>query len=61
MEASGQLHHQGKSPWYQLDRQLGGPQRCSGLDSHSSNSLETCFIVDEQTVVPLLYIKYSVH
>jgi hypothetical protein len=33
MEVSGQLHPlypQGKSPWYPLDRRLGGPQsRCT--------------------------------
>jgi hypothetical protein len=35
MEMSGQLHvpaalPQGKSPWYTLDRRLGGPQSRSG-------------------------------
>jgi hypothetical protein len=35
MEVSGQLHApadllQGKSPWYPLDRRLGGPQSRSG-------------------------------
>jgi len=24
------LYPQGKSPWYPLDRRLGGPQSCSG-------------------------------
>jgi len=37
MEVSGQLHApvalpQGKSPWYPLDRGLGGPQSWSGRD-----------------------------
>jgi hypothetical protein len=36
MEVSGQLHApaalpQGKSPWYPLDKRLGGPQSRSGL------------------------------
>jgi len=30
MEVSGQLHLQGKSPWYPLDRRLSGPQNRSG-------------------------------
>jgi hypothetical protein len=31
MEVSGQLHR-GKSPWYPLDRRLGGPSWGSGGD-----------------------------
>jgi hypothetical protein len=30
MEVSGQLYLKGKSPWYPLDRRLGGPQSRSG-------------------------------
>jgi len=40
---SGQLHAsasllQGKSPWYPLDRRLGGPQSQSGRDGEEKNS-----------------------
>jgi hypothetical protein len=43
MEMSGQLHapaalHQGKSPWYPLDRRLGGPQSRSGRGGEEKNS-----------------------
>jgi len=43
MEVSGQLHAlplypQGKSPWYPLDRRLGGPQSCSGQGGEEKNS-----------------------
>jgi hypothetical protein len=43
MEVSGQLHApaalpQGKSPWYSLDRRLGGPQNRSGRDGEERNS-----------------------
>jgi hypothetical protein len=43
MEVSGQLHAlatltpQGKSPWYPLDRRLGGPQGHSGHGSEEKN------------------------
>jgi hypothetical protein len=32
------LHTQGKSPWYPLDRRLGGPQSRSGRDGEEKNS-----------------------
>jgi len=40
---SGQLHApaaypQGKSPWYPLDRRLGGPQSRSGRGGEEKNS-----------------------
>jgi hypothetical protein len=43
MEVSGQLHApvalpQGKSPWYPLDRRLGGPQSRSGRGGLEKNS-----------------------
>jgi len=43
MEVSGQLHasatlHPGKSPWYPLDRRLGGPQNRSGRGGGEKNS-----------------------
>jgi hypothetical protein len=43
MEMSGQLHvpaalPQGKSPWYPLDRKLGGPQNRSGQRGVEKNS-----------------------
>jgi len=44
MEVSGQLHSpaalpQGKSPWYPLDRRLGGPQsRSEHSDGEENNS-----------------------
>jgi hypothetical protein len=43
MELSGQLHvpavlPQGKSPWYPLDRRLGGPQSRSGRGGEEKNS-----------------------
>jgi hypothetical protein len=43
MEVSGQLHApalypQGKKPWYQLDRRLGGPQSQSGSSGEEKNS-----------------------
>jgi hypothetical protein len=43
----GQLHPQGKSPWYPLDRRLGGPQSRSGRDGElttdSSEFNEICY------------------
>jgi hypothetical protein len=43
MEVSGELHApaalpQGKSPWYQLDRRLGGTQSRSGRGGEEKNS-----------------------
>jgi hypothetical protein len=43
MEVSGQLHvpaalSQGKSPWYPLDRRLGGPQSLSRRGGEEKNS-----------------------
>jgi hypothetical protein len=43
MEVSGQLHSsaaltQGRSPWYALDRRLGGPQSQSGRGGEEKNS-----------------------
>jgi hypothetical protein len=43
MEVSGQLQApaalpQGKSPWYPLDRRLGGPQSRSGRGGEEKNS-----------------------
>jgi hypothetical protein len=43
MEVSGQLHApaalpQGKSPYYPLERRLGGPQSRSGLSDEEKNS-----------------------
>jgi len=38
MEVSGQLHSQGKSPWYPLDRRLGGSQTQSGHGGEEENS-----------------------
>jgi hypothetical protein len=43
MEVSGQLHGpagltQSKSPWYTLDRRLGGPQSRSGRGGEEKNS-----------------------
>jgi hypothetical protein len=32
------LYPQGKSPWYPLDRRLGGPQSRSGRDGEEKNS-----------------------
>jgi hypothetical protein len=32
------LYPQGKSPWYPLDRRLGGPQRWSGYGGKEKNS-----------------------
>jgi len=31
------LYPQGKSPWYPLDRRLGGPQGCSGRGGEEKN------------------------
>jgi hypothetical protein len=43
MEVSGQIHAPaalppGKSPWYSLDRRLGGPQSRSGHGGDEKNS-----------------------
>jgi hypothetical protein len=43
MEVSGQFHApaallQEKSPWYPLDRRLGGPQSHSGRSGEEKNS-----------------------
>jgi hypothetical protein len=43
MEVSGQLHFpaalpQGKTPWYPLDRRLGGPQSRSGRGGEEESS-----------------------
>jgi len=32
------LHPQGKSPWYPMDRRLGGPQSHSGHGGEEKNS-----------------------
>jgi hypothetical protein len=32
------LYTQRKSPWYPLDRRLGGPQSCSGHSGEEKNS-----------------------
>jgi hypothetical protein len=37
-EWSASLYPQGKSPWYPLDRRLGGPQSRSGRDGGEKNS-----------------------
>jgi hypothetical protein len=42
-EVSGQIHDpaallQGNSPWYPLDRRLGGPQSLSGRGGEEKNS-----------------------
>jgi hypothetical protein len=40
MEGSSQLYTQVKSPWYQLDRRLGGPQsRCECGEEKNSQPL----------------------
>jgi hypothetical protein len=46
MEVSGQftprpLYPQGESPWYPLDRRLGGPQSRSGRGGEEKNSQPT--------------------
>jgi len=43
MEVSGQLHAAaalppGQSPWYTLNRRLGGAQSCSGHSDEEKNS-----------------------
>jgi len=43
MEVSDELHAsaalpEGKSPWYSLDRRLGGPQSRSGRGGEEKNS-----------------------
>jgi hypothetical protein len=43
MEVSGQLHApaalpQGKSPWYSLDKRMGGPQSSSERGGEEKNS-----------------------
>jgi hypothetical protein len=38
MEVSGQLYPQGNSPWYPLDRRLGGPQSRSARGGEEKNS-----------------------
>jgi hypothetical protein len=43
MEVSGQLHAsptlpQGKSPWFPLDRKMGGPQSRSGRGGEEKNT-----------------------
>jgi len=32
------FYSQGKSPWYPLDRRLGGPESCSGCSGEETNS-----------------------
>jgi hypothetical protein len=38
MEVCGQLHPKGRSPWYPLDRRVGGPQSRSGLGGEEIKS-----------------------
>jgi hypothetical protein len=67
--ASGQLHApaalpQGKSPWYPLDRRLGGPQSRSGRGGEEKNSHPPPGIEpqnpDRQARSPALYrLSYS--
>jgi hypothetical protein len=69
MEVSGQLHSrplypQGKSPWYPLDRRLGGPQSQSGhtaktqTPDHLSHSISYIFM---WLVLNMKYVKLYDH
>jgi hypothetical protein len=57
MEVSGQLHDpdalpQGESPWYPLDRRLGGPQSRFGHSCEYKvfRSIHVRFAVDEDAL-----------
>jgi hypothetical protein len=39
------LYPQGKSPWYPLDRRLGGPQSRSGRGGEEKNSQHPIIII----------------
>jgi hypothetical protein len=62
MEVSGQLHSQGKSPLYPLDRRMGGLQSRSGRGSEEKNfqlmlGLEPPIIQRYTTELSLLLLK----
>jgi hypothetical protein len=64
MEVSGQLHDlalypQGKSPWYPLDRRLGGPQSRSERGEEEKNSQPLAGLEPPimQSVVPSSYLR----
>jgi hypothetical protein len=48
------LYPQGKSPWYPLDRRLGGPQSWSGRGAEEKNIPNPC-----QDSNPRLFNPYS--
>jgi len=53
MGVSGQLHSQGKSPWYPLGRKLGGAQSLSGHSGEEANKMYKLIV----ELVPLPYFK----
>jgi hypothetical protein len=40
-----QLYPEGKSPWYSLDRRLGGPQSRSGHSGGEEKNSQPLFII----------------
>jgi hypothetical protein len=62
MEVSGQLHTrplypQGKSPWYPLDRRLGGPQSWSRRGGEKKNSQTLPAL--EPPIIQLVALRYT--
>jgi len=60
MEVSGQFHAPvtlvwGKSPWYLLDRGLGGHQIQSGCDCEEKESFPALLGTEPQSFNPILY------
>jgi hypothetical protein len=54
------FYPQGKSPWYPLDRRLGGPQSCSGHGGEEKNSTYINYKLFFR--IPfVLYLKISWH
>jgi hypothetical protein len=47
------LYPQGKSPWYPLDRRLGGPQSWSGCSGEEKNS-QSLLGLDSPIIQPIV-------
>jgi len=52
---SGRLYSQGKSPWYPLDRRLGGPQ------SRSGHGLKANWTVTKMNIKNIVFKLFHLH
>jgi len=52
------FYHQGKSPWYPLNRRLGGPQRQSACGRHNTNKIKE-YSLHFYKLLPRGYMKFQ--